>query len=111
MKRNLVIFTLIAFLALTAVALWNHGYWGIVEPQFQSFGTAQVLVDLVIALSLFLVWMWHDAKAAGRNPWPWIVLTLTTGSIGPLIYLLVYKTGKNTREYDQSSRHNVRQGA
>ena len=43
---------------------------------------------LVIALGLFLVWMWRDAKAAGRNPWPWLVLTLVAGSIGPLIYLL-----------------------
>ncbi len=92
MQRLILIITLIAFLILTALALWHHGYWGILEPHFQSFGAAQVLVDLVIALTLFLIWMWRDARAAGRNPWPWLVLTLLTGSIGPMFYLLVSKT-------------------
>ncbi|MBI9086137.1 MAG: hypothetical protein JEZ11_21235 [Desulfobacterales bacterium] len=93
-QRILLLITLIAFLALTGIALWHHGYWGIVEPHFQSFGAAQVLADLVIALSLFLVWLWRDARTSGRNPWPWILVTFATGSIGPMIYLLIYKTGK-----------------
>jgi hypothetical protein len=88
MQRTVLTATLIAFLALTAVALFQHGYLGIIAPHFRSSGGAQVFVDLVIALGLFLVWMWRDAKAAGRNPWPWLVLTLVAGSIGPLIYLL-----------------------
>ena len=97
MQRIFLIITLIAFSALSAVALWHHGYWGIVEPHFKSFGAAQVFADLVIALSLFMVWMWRDAKARGRNPWPWIVLTLVAGSISPLIYLLSRKTTKDPR--------------
>jgi hypothetical protein len=32
--------------------------------------------------------MWHDAKTTGRKVWPWIALTLATGSFGPLIYLV-----------------------
>jgi hypothetical protein len=91
MRRTLLITTTVLFGALTAAALWQHGYWGIAEPHFQSFGGAQVLADLVIALILFLVWMWHDAKATGRNPWPWIAVTLTLGSFGPLFYLLTRK--------------------
>jgi hypothetical protein len=83
MPRTLLLLTLALFGALTAAALWQHGYWGIFEPQLRSFGGAQVLVDLVIALVLVLVWMWHDAKARGRNIWPWIVLTLLAGSFGP----------------------------
>jgi len=50
------------------------------------------LADLVIALSVFLVWMWRDARAIGRNPWPWLVMTLAIGSFGPLLYLLTRKT-------------------
>jgi Protein of unknown function DUF2834 len=92
MQRIVLTMTLSAFLTLTAVALWQQGYWGIIAPHFQSSGGAQVFVDLVIALSLFLVWMWRDAKATGRNPWPWLALTLVAGSIGPLIYLLARKT-------------------
>ncbi len=53
-----------------------------------------MLADLVIALVLVLVWMWRDAKAIRRNPWPWIVATLTTGSFGPLIYWLTRPTSE-----------------
>lgn len=94
MRRIVLIVTLIAFLALTTLAVLQHGYAGIFMQQFQSFGGAQVLVDLVIALTLFLIWMWNDAKAAGRNPLPWVLLTLVLGSIGALIYLLVYKSAR-----------------
>ncbi len=89
MQRFALILTFIAFSALSTIALWQHGYWGILEPHFQTFGAAQVLADLVIALSLFLVWMWRDARTSGRNPWPWLVLTLVSGSIGALLYLLL----------------------
>ena len=88
MQRILLISALVLFGALTAAALWQHGYWGIIAPHFQSFGAGQVPVDLVIALTLVVVWMWHDAKASGRSAWPWLALTLAAGSFGPLIYLL-----------------------
>jgi hypothetical protein len=32
-----------------------------------------------------MMWMWCDATAQGRNPWPW---TLALGSFGPLLHLL-----------------------
>lgn len=95
MQRNLLIITLIALSIITTLALKNDGLWGIFAPNFQSFGEFQVFFDLVIALGLFLVWMWQDATSAGRNPWPWIVVTLAIGSFGPLIYLILYKTGTN----------------
>jgi hypothetical protein len=88
MQRTPIILILIFFTPLSAIALWYHGYWGILAPHFQSFGEAQVLADLVIALSLAMVWMWQDAKASDRNPWPWILATLILGSFGPLGYLL-----------------------
>jgi hypothetical protein len=92
MQRSLIAITLVLFGALTAMALWRHGYWGIFAPHFQSFAGGQVLADLVIALTLVLVWLWRDARATGRSPWPWLVITLTLGSFGPLIYLLTRKT-------------------
>ena len=95
MRRIVLIITLIAFLALTAIAVWQYGYWGIFKPQLENFAGIQVLIDLVIALSIFLVWMWNDAKSAGRNPLPWLLLTLALGSIGALIYLLVYKSASD----------------
>jgi len=95
MQRSLLIVTLLLFGALSTVALWYHGYWGILAPHFQSFGAGQVLADLVISLVLVMVWMWQDAKATGRNIWPWLIFTLTAGSFGPLLYLLTRKSASS----------------
>jgi hypothetical protein len=91
MQRILLVITITLFGALTAAALWQTGVLGIVDWHVKSFGGGQVFTDLVIALTLAMVWMWHNAKATGRNVWPWLALTLATGSFGPLIYLLTSK--------------------
>lgn len=75
----------------------EHGYWGVIEHQFQTFASAQVFTDLVIALALFLIWLWQDCVKHQRNPWPWVALTFTTGSFGPLAYLFIYKAGGKTQ--------------
>ena len=97
MARLLLILTLVLFGALSAAALAQHGYLGLIALQLQTFGGAQVLADLVIALVLVMIWMWQDAKATGRNVWPWIVATLALGSFGPLVYLLTRKTKNEQR--------------
>ena len=97
MQRSLMIVTLVLFGALSAAALRDHGYFGIFALQFQTFGGMQVLADLVIALTLVMVWMWRDAKATGRNVWPWIIATLALGSFGPLVYLLTRKPDAATQ--------------
>jgi hypothetical protein len=91
MQRTLIIIVLAVFSAVSALALWHHGYWGILEPHFKSWGAAQVLMDLCIALGLVLTWLWRDAKRTGRSPWLWVVVTLLAGSFGPLVYLLTAK--------------------
>jgi hypothetical protein len=88
MSRALLAAVTAGFAVLTAVALWHHGYWGILAPHFQTFGGGQVFADLVIALSLSMAWMWRDARSVGRSVVPWIVVTLVAGSFGPLGYLL-----------------------
>lgn len=98
MQRTLIIITLTLFGALTAEALRQHGFWGIIAPHFQSFGGGQVFADLVIALTLIMIWMWRDAKATGRNAWPWIIATLALGSFGPLVYLLTRKSTTEARQ-------------
>ncbi len=103
MQRTLLLITIILFGALTVPALWNHGYFGIFALHFQTFGGAQVLTDLVIALTLGMIWMWNDAKVTGRNPWPWIIATLAVGSFGPLIYLLTRKTAVKTVPVSRNS--------
>ena len=88
MNKTLLLLLLVPFTALSAAAMWQHGYFGIWAVAFQSLAGAQVMADLIIALCLFIAWMWRDARALGRNPWPWLALTLVSGSFGPLLYLL-----------------------
>ncbi|MGV8998236.1 MAG: DUF2834 domain-containing protein [Parvibaculaceae bacterium] len=83
------IIVILAFGALTALALMDVGYIGIFEAHLQSWGGMQVLIDLVIACLLACVWMASDAPKSGMTAWPFIVLTLVGGSFGPLAYLLV----------------------
>ena len=93
MQRTLIVITLVLFGALSAVALIEHGLVGLFTTPLQSLAGQQVFADLVISLTLVMIWMWHDAKATGRNVWPWLIATLAVGSFGPLIYLLTRKSG------------------
>ena len=93
-KKPLLVVVLVLFGALSAFALREHGYVGIFLSPLGSLASTQIFFDLVIALSLVMVWMWQDAKATGRNVWPWIAATLAFGSFGPLFYLLTRKSEK-----------------
>ena len=88
LPRALILAILLPFAAYSTYAVYQVGYVGIFTSHFHTAGF-QVLADLVIACGLAMVWMWRDAAASGRNIWPFIVLTLTLGSIGPLLYLLL----------------------
>ena len=94
--RNLAIILLIPFSVLTIYALSQVGWVGIIDYHRYSPAGWQVIVDLVIALILVLTWMIPEAIKSGRNPWPWVIITLVLGSIGPLLYLAV--GGKKTAE-------------
>lgn len=87
-KSLLLVFVIVGFAALTAWALVEHGYIGIFTTHLQTAAGMQVLADLVIALSLALVWMVRDARERGVSALPWVVATLALGSFGPLLYLL-----------------------
>jgi hypothetical protein len=79
---------LVPFGALTALALLDVGFFGILAPHFRSWGGAQVFADLVIACVLACIWMVDDAGKRGVPAWPFVALTLAAGSFGPLLYLL-----------------------
>ncbi len=87
-KRALAAVALADFTALTAYAVYEHGYLGFFALVFANAATVTVLVDLTIALSLVMIWMWGDAKRRGVSPIPFALLTLTLGSVGPLLYLV-----------------------
>ena len=82
------------FSVLTVLALMDVGFLGILAPHFQSWGGAQVFIDLVIVAILACIWMAHDAPERGLSAWPFIVVTLIAGSFGPLLYLVVRELRK-----------------
>jgi hypothetical protein len=97
MRNSKLILTLVlvAFSIQGVYVLSQVGYWNIWIHNLNHVAGQQVFADLLISLSFVMVWMWHDAKATGRNIWPWIALTLAAGSFGPLIYLLTRKSTTN----------------
>jgi RsiW-degrading membrane proteinase PrsW (M82 family) len=91
-RKLLAIALLIPFTLLTVYAVAEVGYIGLFDYHRHSPAGWQVFTDLVIALLLVLVWLFPDARANDRNPWPWVVMTLFLGSIGPLLYLACEKS-------------------
>jgi hypothetical protein len=88
-SRLFAIVLLVPFSLLTLYALTQVGYLGILDYHRHSSAGWQVMADLVIALLLVLAWLVPHAREHGRNPWPWVVVTLTMGSLGPLLYLVL----------------------
>mgnify|MGYP001815876036 CR=1 len=95
-RRLIAIAILIPFTLLTVYAVMEVGYIGIFDYHRHSPAGWQVFTDLVIALVLVLLWLIPEARRNGRSPWPWVVLTLVSGSFGPLLYLLV--TGNTPKQ-------------
>jgi hypothetical protein len=87
-KRIGLFFVLADFSALTAYAVAQHGIVGVFTLALANTATITLAVDLVIALSLITVWMWQDARDRGVTPIPYLLLTMTLGSVGPLLYLV-----------------------
>jgi hypothetical protein len=79
---------LIGFSAFSGYVVYQYGYIGLFEQGLANAATIQVFLDLTIALSLVMWWMWQDARKQDIAPLPYIILTLTLGSIGPLLYLV-----------------------
>ncbi|MEO0369207.1 MAG: hypothetical protein AAF197_10540 [Pseudomonadota bacterium] len=86
-RQNVSLIVLILFGAFSIWVVTQVGYIGIFTYHLHSPAGWQVITDLVIACILVLTWMIPEAKASGRNPWPFVIMTLFLGSIGPLAYL------------------------
>ncbi len=86
-SRLFAMVLLVPFSLLTLYAISQVGYLGIFDYPRHSSAGWQIMADLVVALLLVLAWLVPNAREHGCNPWPWVVLTLTMGSIGPLLYL------------------------
>ena len=81
---------------LTALALMDVGYFGIIQPYLHSWGGAQVMTDFVILAVLACIWMVKDSRERGLSAWPFIAITLVGGSFGPLLYLVARELRSKT---------------
>ena len=79
---------LVAFAGFEAYAVYEHGVVGIFTAVLANSATTVAFADLCIALGLAAVWMAGDARERGVAVLPYVVLTLTLGSVGPLLYLI-----------------------
>ncbi len=98
--RMLSIVLLVPFTALTGYALYDIGFMGVFEHQFSNSGGLQVWIDLAIAVTLILFWLVPNAKRTGRNPWPYVIITMIAGSFGPLLYFALAKPSASDAPLD-----------
>jgi len=97
--NNKVLYAAAVVLVLvTLMALFREGFAGMKTPFSASLWTFQYFVDLVIALGLFMIWMWSDCRSRGKNPILWIAATFFAGSLIPLAYLILRKRDTSSNE-------------
>jgi len=93
------------FVALTAYAVYHHGYLAFFDAFFGDAIGVQVFFDLVIVLVLFMVWMWKDADERGISPLPYAATILCLGSIGALAYMIRRESYAPRRVVDTALAH------
>ncbi|MCB9675982.1 MAG: DUF2834 domain-containing protein [Alphaproteobacteria bacterium] len=89
MNARILVLTAVSlpFLALTTVAVVQHGLIGIFAVALRDTASAQVFADLCVSLFLVTGWLRNDARRRGLAWVPWFVATPFLGSIAPLGYL------------------------
>lgn len=79
---------LVGFSILTGYAVYLYGYLGFFREVTSNAASLTLAVDLVIALTIILVYLDGDAREHGISAVPYLLLTLAFGSVGPLLYLI-----------------------
>lgn len=88
-QRLAVLLAVLAiFLAVSAPAVAEFGYLGLWRLIGQNAGTVQLFADLTVAMTLVTSWMLRDSRDCKVAAWPYVLLTVAAGSVGPLGYLI-----------------------
>ncbi|MEM7584016.1 MAG: DUF2834 domain-containing protein [Acidobacteriota bacterium] len=88
-KQAILAAELLFFVALTLIAVSDHGYLGFFDLALANSATTLLFVDLLICLSLVAIWMVLDARRTGQKAWPYLIVALFFGAAGPLLYLII----------------------
>jgi len=87
-KALVAVAILLVFGAYSTWVVAGHGYTGFLTLAMRETWAMQMLIDLVIACSFGLGWMFADAKKHAITTWPFVVATVLLGSIGLLGYVV-----------------------
>ena len=79
--------TCLAFIALSIAAIRETGLTGFWPNHTQDYWGNQVWVDLLLAIGVAWVLILPHMRKLRMNPWPWLIFTACTGSIGLLATL------------------------
>ena len=87
MRLALLALAFLVFIAVEIAAIATFGYLGVFEALISNAATRLGFLDLVLSLTLVLVWMRQDAEERALPFWPYAVVTVALGVAGPLAYL------------------------
>jgi hypothetical protein len=91
--RFLLATVLVLFSIYTGWIIWQFGYTSVFEVCLREHPSTQALIDLLISCGLLFFIMIFDNRRSGRpirKVVPFAIVTVLAGSIGPLLYFLVY---------------------
>ncbi len=71
----------VAFLIFSLRVVATGGLFGFVTEHMRDGWGAQIGIDLLSAATIALFFMAPQARRYGIRFWPWVILTLLTGSI------------------------------
>jgi len=86
LKKIGLALVLLDFTALTAWAVFTGSSPEMFNQILENPWMIQISVDLCIAATFGIAWMWRDAKERGINPLPWALAVVPTGSLALLAY-------------------------
>jgi hypothetical protein len=111
LKKIGLVLLFLDFAALTVWAAVSGSSAAQMEQLFTNPWGIQIAVDLCIAASFGIRWMWRDAKAHGINPVPWALAVIPTGSLALLAYAIRRSFLSEAPGREASSRHGFARGA
>ncbi len=88
LRRRILAGLVLVLFALLTVGALNQDGTDIAATVTRTFSHLQIWVDLVIAIILWVFWVYADTRRRGASPWPWIVFALLLGAFAPLAYLV-----------------------
>ncbi len=84
---------LVLFSAYSGWIVFDFGYLSVFHVTLREHPSTQVFIDLLIACGLLFLVMVADYRKNGRSLLkfiPFVIVTALAGSIGPLLYFIVY---------------------